>query len=82
MNTIKLIINDWDPINLLIHAPDDEYHSEIREIERLLKTTKNYTDLAEGIYDVFIEAFGNNSFKKSKSECRIIAQKILSEDNE
>lgn len=54
MNDIKNIINDWEPIDLLSHAPDDEYHSEIKEIEKLLETTKRCTDLAEGIYNIFI----------------------------
>lgn len=82
MNDIKKIINDWDPIDLLSHAPDDEYHSEIKEIEKLLETTKSYTDLAEGIYNIFITFFGNNTFKKSKFECILIAQKILSNKGE
>lgn len=78
INTVKTIINDWDPLNLLSHAPDDEYNTEIKEIEKLLETTKNCTDLAEGIYSIFIRFFGENSFKKSKPECILIAQRILS----
>lgn len=27
---IKEVIDEWDPINLLSHAPDDEYEPEIR----------------------------------------------------
>ena len=77
MNTVKTIINDWDPINLLSHAPDNEYYLEIKEIEKLLETTKNCTDLAEGIYNIFITFFGKNSFNRSRSECILIARKIL-----
>lgn len=29
---IKEVIDNWDPINLLPHAPDDEYDPEIKAI--------------------------------------------------
>ena len=79
--SIKMIINCWDPMDLLIHAPSDEYHSEIDDIFELLNTSKNITDLAEGIFQVFVRAFGENNFGKSKSDCAIIAQKIISDYN-
>ena len=28
---IKNIINNWDPIELLEHAPEDEYNDEIKK---------------------------------------------------
>jgi len=81
MNVVKMVIDEWDPINLLSHAPNDEYYLEIKEIEKLLRTTNNYTDLAEGIYEIFINFFGESSFKKDKSECILIARKILKKCN-
>ena len=81
MNIVKVIINDWDPIDILACTPSDEYHSEIDEIERLLKSTKNIDELATGIYNVFIKSFGDVSFQKSQAECVLIAKKMLAVDD-
>lgn len=81
MNCIKMIIDCWDPIDLLIHAPSDEYHSEITEIEKLFISSKNISELTEGIYQVFVRSFGD-CFCKSRSECAVIAKKIISTQNE
>jgi len=80
MSIVKTIIDDWDPINLLSHAPDDEYHSEIREIECLLNSTKDYRELAEGIYNIFLKSFGEITFQKTVSECAEIAKIMLSKN--
>jgi len=74
--TIKEIINLWDPLDLLSCAPDDEYNPEIVAIEQLIKTTNDYTQLAEGIYQIFLTACGPISFQKTKQECAEIAKKI------
>lgn len=78
MDFVKRIIDEWDPIDLLSHAPDDEYHSEIAEIGELLNLSKDFSELAEGIYQVFSNSFGKDVFCKSRSECAMIAQKIIS----
>ena len=65
-------------INLLSHAPKDEYYSEIAEIEKMLNSTTNCAELAMGIYDIFDKYFGNGVFLKTQYECAIVAQKILS----
>ena len=78
MNFVKRVIDEWDPIDLLSHAPDDEYHSEIEEIEHLLCVTDDSGELAEGIFKVFVEAFGKEIFTKSIDECKQIAQILLS----
>jgi hypothetical protein len=72
-----MIVDDWDPLNLLSHAPDDEYHSEIKKIEQLFESKKEIDELATGIYNIFLNSFGESSFKKSKLECDVIAQKII-----
>jgi len=77
INTVKLIIDAWDPIELFPYAPNDEYHSEIREIEQLLDSIKYKEELADGIYSIFMESFGKHTFHKTKNECAMIAQKIL-----
>jgi len=77
MRFVKSVIDEWDPINLLSHAPNNEYHSEIEEIEQLLKHVKDCDLLAEGIYHVFLKSFGEISFCKTRSECIVIAQKLL-----
>ena len=78
MDFVKRIIDEWDPIDLLFHAPDDEYHSEIEEIGYLLHMTDDSVELAEGIFNVFVESFGKDTFNKSKEECEHIAQILLS----
>lgn len=79
MNFVKRVIDDWDPIDLLFHAPDDEYHSEIEEIRLLLSVTDDSAELAEGIHNVFEESFGKETFIKSMDECKQIAQILLSQ---
>ena len=78
MNFVKSVIDDWDPVDLLFHAPDDEYHAEVEKIRRLLSMTDDSAELAEGIFKVFVESFGKETFNKSKDECKQIAQILLS----
>ncbi len=42
MDKITKIINEWDPINLMYHAPDDEYCFEIELIKKELN--KSYDE--------------------------------------
>jgi len=75
--SVKEIIDWWDPIDLLSHAPDNEYHSEVEKIENLLKITKDCDAIADGIFTIFLNAFGVDVFKKTKQDCIEIADKIL-----
>lgn len=77
MNFVKFVINDWDPIGLLFHAPDDEYHLEIEKIQHLLNSTDDIDELAEGIIKIFTEAFSKEIFNKSIVECKQIANVLL-----
>lgn len=77
MNFVKSTIDDWDPIDLFPHAPSDEYHSEIEKIQRLLVATEDLDKLTEGIYEIFVESFGRETFNKSKEECKRIARILL-----
>ena len=75
--SIKKIIDDWDPVNLLSHAPQNEYHTEIDEVEKLLKGTKNCDEIAQGIYEIFLRAFGDNTFQCTIVDCMKIANEII-----
>jgi Domain of unknown function (DUF1871) len=61
-NTIKEVINEWDPIGLLDDGePDDEYTPEIRDIVQLLTSIKSVDELAVIIHKVFLKWFGEDS---------------------
>lgn len=79
MDVVKKIIDEWDPLDLLSHAPADEYHSEIEKVRSLLDLEDNATELAEGIFQVFIESFGSENFPKSMAECEQIALALLAQ---
>lgn len=76
LDIVKKIINQWDPVELLSHAPDDEYHSEIERIWKLLKESKDLNVLAEGIFNIFKDSF-SNVFTKTIEDCTEIASKLL-----
>jgi hypothetical protein len=73
------IITEWDPQNLMSHAPDDEYEYEAQLIEDSLSGISDENDLAEYIRSVFVSQF-DNDFKKTNEECLLIARKILNAD--
>ena len=75
----KGIIDRWDPIDLLPYAPEDEYHSEIEEVEELLRVTRDCEVIADGIFTIFLNAFGEDVFTKTKQDCIEIANRILSD---
>ena len=77
MGFIKPIIDEWDPVNLLSHAPQDEYHSEIADIQQLLSHTSDPLILAEEIYNIFLNSFGSTAFQKTKYDCIKIAEQLL-----
>jgi hypothetical protein len=74
--TVKQIIDNWDPMGLFPWAPDDEYHSEIEEIEKILEYTNELNDLSVNIHSIFNKYFGN-VFTGSINDCEIVAKKIL-----
>ena len=77
MSSIKEIIDTWDPIGLFPFCPDDEYHSEISQIETFLSESRAEKDLGEYIFALFAESFGSNVFQRSMAECCITAREIL-----
>ena len=79
MDHVKRIIDQWDPVDLLSHAPDDEYDEEIDLIQLLSGKFNDSETLGKGIYDVFVRSFGKETFDKSAEECAIIAERQLSQ---
>lgn len=78
---VKKIIDNWDPVELLaIHSPPDEYDSETQKIIDTI-VNENGDEVAQIIQDVFINAFGNDTFTKSLDECRVIAKEIIESNN-
>lgn len=79
-NTIKSIIDQWDPLLLLNIAPDDEYNPEIKKIVKFINASDyiNDSELAKEIQNIFLLAFGS-SFHKDYDTCIEISKKILEE---
>lgn len=77
-NTIKSIIDQWDPLLLLNIAPDDEYNPEIKKIVKFINPSNyiNDSELAKEIQNIFLLAFGS-SFHKDYDTCIEISKKIL-----
>lgn len=73
---VEKVINEWDPIDLLPHAPKDEYRPEILKIVASFETTNNVNELAKVISEVFRRYF-SDTFKRSEEECYVIAKKIV-----
>lgn len=77
IETLKEIINSWDPVGLFPTCPQDEYNSEIKEIFTKVQTVSvELEDLAQIVYDTFKDSFGS-AFSLDLSECKTIAQKII-----
>lgn len=78
-NSIKQIIDKWDPIGLSAISPTDEYSSEIKQIENYIKNNDNVISeqLAQEINSIFLEAFGEEIYHSDMSQCLIISQKII-----
>lgn len=79
-NTVKSIIDGWDPVGLIrAHAPMDEYSPEVEEIYNLLQNSQNISleSLSINILKIFLRSFGEDAFKAPQTECNIIAKELL-----
>lgn len=76
---ITTVINVWDPIDLLSHAPKDEYKVEITLIMEIMKDSDDVAQIARGIQKIFIDRFGDDVFKQDYEECLQVAKKLLVE---
>jgi hypothetical protein len=72
-------VNEFDPLDLLPYAPQDEYDAEIKEIISFLENNKEYNidSLATKIADVKKKTLGEDIFNKSIDDCYLVAHKIL-----
>lgn len=85
-DTVKKVIDNWDPIGLLPYAPKDEYDDESSAIcefieEMKLKGEIDEQELAHKIYNVFSTNFGNDIFKSKFDECLDTALKIIEKES-
>lgn len=77
-DVLRVVINEWDPIDLLSIAPEDEYDPEINEILKIVTGIEVDTEqLATILQKVFIQYFNEELFDKGLSECELIANRIL-----
>ncbi len=78
MDKIADIINEWDPIGLFPMAPKDEYENEIQKLKVLLQQSELCAEqIAQGIEEIFIAAFGEDVFKQSRESCMRIAEAVI-----
>ena len=77
-NKVKTVIDNWDPIELLTHAPKDEYALKCKKIYNLITSNTSVEFIARTIFTVFAQSFGKELFNKTLKECTVIAKKILS----
>ena len=78
LNIIMKIINEWDPIGLLNHAPQNEYDEEI--YENYNKYIDDSVALSVIIFSTFKNSFGS-TFLNSINDCELIARKIIVQYN-
>lgn len=73
---IEKVINEWNPIGLLPHAPEDEYSSEIK---RIMKVLEQQPDISEQELDKAINTIFNTAFgiSNSQAEKKLIARQII-----
>lgn len=79
-DVIKRTIDEWDPVELLnTHAPADEYDSESNSIfvRAAEMASASIEVLANIIFEVFVDNFGDDVFILGIDECMKIAKKIL-----
>lgn len=76
--TVKREVDKWDPVDLLCHAPSDEYDTESRKIAQRFCGDAGQDGAM--IRAVFAGAFGE-AFEKNLDECICIAKTIEENDS-
>lgn len=67
LETVRQLINKYDPIGLLgVGAPDDEYSSEAKMIARMVKPALSSEQLLDGVHAVFVVQFFTISGDRDK----------------
>ena len=76
-NRVKSVIDQWDPVDLLSHAPEDEDEKEIIKIITSSSDIITSESLGKIILKVFLESFDEDSIECNLDECICVANKIL-----
>lgn len=80
---VKEIIDQWDPIGLLLFCPPDEYDMEIECIAAIATKDIDVGTLALEIQAIFQKYFGSDTFRNDYDECLktaiILKQKLQEE---
>lgn len=71
---IKSVIDKWDPIELLVFAPKDEYDEESKQIFKCY--SNDIQELGKIIFNVFRVAF-EETFTRDLEECINVAKLIV-----
>ncbi|WP_187377755.1 DUF1871 family protein [Paenibacillus senegalimassiliensis] len=77
---MEQIINEWDPMSLFPHFPENEYRTEIEKIYNSYNKSCDKESLGKLIYKVFVDEFGDDVFKFDEKKCTEIASLILFEE--
>lgn len=74
-NTIKELIDAWDPYDLLDFAPDDEYSSEIKEIVEYFNSNKDISE--DSLEKIVKDLFDFEDIKEDKRNIENIIMLLL-----
>jgi hypothetical protein len=61
---IKKIFDEWDPIAVISHAPEDEYEDEINKTIGLLEENDTVEEFKDKFTSYCIKMFGENYYKR------------------
>ena len=75
---IKIIIDTWDPYDLMAFAPEDEYSCEVKEIEEYIKNHKEI-DL-ESVEELIDIIFDLDIIDNKKKDINKVAREIFKID--
>lgn len=70
---VKSAIDQWDPYDLLCHAPADEYDSETAMVLSRIINNIDIDSIARVVSEVFMEMFGD---EYTADDCRHVAISI------
>lgn len=74
-NTIKELIDAWDPYDLLDFAPDDEYSSEIKEIAEYFNSNKDISE--DSLEKIVKDLFDFEDIKEDKRNIENLIMLLL-----
>lgn len=75
---IKIIIDTWDPYDLMAFAPEDEYSCEVKEIEEYIKNHKEIN--LESVEELINTIFDFDIIDNKKKDINKVAREICKLD--